>query len=266
MNIEKYKKDINSLANRGDLLYYGMIIEQNPGERENFLKKFKKEKRGKAEKEINFTKNYQIWYSEALECVRQLLPSRLDDFISFYKNKTKSKEITAENYTISDYLPGLTITRGYAKDLVVGPSSAVPAFRQQVDIIKALRKKFESSLFDIRHLVQADIFDNELDVSEELLKKGFMRAAGAVAGVVLEGHLETACENHNIKITKKNPTIADFNEALKSANAIEMSEWRNIQFLGDIRNKCDHKKKIEPKKEEIEDLIAGVKKIMKNIF
>ena len=47
-------------------------------------------------------------------------------------------------------------------------------------------------------LVQADLFDNELDAAAELNDKGFRRAAGAVAGVVLEEHLETVCEQHNI--------------------------------------------------------------------
>ena len=44
-------------------------------------------------------------------------------------------------------------------------------------------------MFDIRQLVQADLFDSELDAADELGKKKFTRAAGALAGVVLERHL-----------------------------------------------------------------------------
>lgn len=43
-------------------------------------------------------------------------------------------------------------------------------------------------------------------------------AAGAVAGVVLEGHLQTVLGNHKITIRKKNPTIAELNDPLKKAN------------------------------------------------
>ncbi|KKQ46176.1 MAG: hypothetical protein US63_C0005G0018 [Candidatus Moranbacteria bacterium GW2011_GWC2_37_8] len=267
MNIEKYKKDLEDLIGRGDSLYFGMIFEINPQEKEEFKKRYKKQEWEKIKGEFDFRKNYQCWYSEALECVRQLLPSRLEDFVSFYKSKTNRREITVTNYTVSDYIPGLSITSGgYDKKKIVGPDAAVPLFKQQLEIIKSLKRRFESSLFDIRHLVQADVFDNELEVVEELLKKGFARAAGAVAGVVLEGHLETVCENHNVKISKTKPTISDFNDALKNADVIDTATWRRIQFLGDIRNNCDHKKKDDPRKEEIEDLIEGVKKIMKNIF
>ena len=38
-----------------------------------------------------------------------------------------------------------------------------------------------------------------------------MRGAGAIAGVVLEGHLTQVCENHNLSLPKKNLTINDLN-------------------------------------------------------
>jgi hypothetical protein len=56
-------------------------------------------------------------------------------------------------------------------------------------------------------LAQADLFDSELDAAKELAKHKFTRASGAMAGVILERHLQQICQNHNIKITK-NPTIA----------------------------------------------------------
>jgi hypothetical protein len=74
--------------------------------------------------------------------------------------------------------------------------------QQQALIVQALRKRLSSSLFDIRALAQADLFDNELDEAEELNKKRFHRGAGAIAGVVLEGHLATACEQHQIAVPK----------------------------------------------------------------
>jgi hypothetical protein len=39
-----------------------------------------------------------------------------------------------------------------------------------------------------------------------------------------------------------------------------------LQFLGDIRNLCDHDKKTEPTAEQVNELIAGVAKITKTIF
>ena len=49
-------------------------------------------------------------------------------------------------------------------------------------------------------------------------------------------------------------------------DVIDTPEWRKIQYLGDIRNMCDHGKDREPNKEEITDLIDGSVKVMKTIF
>lgn len=269
-NLEKYKKDLNRLIHEGELLYYALIFDHLPKEKEKFKKKHK-EKFKEIQNQIPlFSEKYQTWYSEALECIRQLLPSRLDDFISYYKPTVKRKkdDITYENYTISDCLNGLYITRtsGLQKEKVVGPEAAIPKFRQQLKIVESLKQRFESSLFDIKQLVQADLFDSELEAARELNKKGFTRGAGAIAGVVLEKHLAQVCKNHNIPVKKKNPTINDFNQLLKNNDVIEVSTWRFIQHLADLRNLCDHNKNREPTREEIEELINGVEKITKTIF
>jgi hypothetical protein len=47
------------------------------------------------------------------------------------------------------------------------------------------------------------------------LLASILRAAGAVAGVVLEKHLRQVCDDHKITVAKKNPTIGDLNELLK---------------------------------------------------
>jgi hypothetical protein len=93
-----------------------------------------------------------------------------------------------------------------------------------------------------------------------------MRGAGAMAGVVLESHLAQVCEKHGIRITKIKPTINDYNQSLKSNNVIEIDIWRSIQYLGDLRNLCDHDKKVEPTIEQIKELIVGVEKITKSVF
>src|SRR5262249_27214319 len=149
---------------------------------------------------------------------------------------------------------------------VVGPESAFPQFEQQLEIARSAKQRFASSLFDIRQLVQGDLFDSELDAAEELAKKKFTRAAGALAGVVLEHHLAQVCENHKIKVAKKNPSISDLNDLLKSANVLETADWRFVQHLADFRNLCDHSKASEPTVDQVNDLIAGVKKVSKTLF
>ena len=74
------------------------------------------------------------------------------------------------------------------------------------------------------------------------------------------------CANHNLKFRKKNPTINDFNESLKSDGTIDVPVWRNIQRLGDLRNLCDHPKDRDPTKDEIEELISGTEKYTHSLY
>ena len=93
-----------------------------------------------------------------------------------------------------------------------------------------------------------------------------MRAAGALAGVVLEGHLAQVCQDRKLTVPKKNPGISDLNEVLKAAGAIDVPEWRFIQHLADIRNLCDHSRNPDPTVEQVTDLIGGVKKVIKTVY
>ena len=161
---------------------------------------------------------------------------------------------------------GLYLDRSRGEKRGVGPEEAIPNFRQQLAILKAVRARFESSLFDIRQLAMADLFDSELATATELVKKKFLRAAGVVAGVVLGKHLAQVCSNHSVTILKRSPTINDLNELLKKASVVDVPQWRLIQYLGDIRNLCAHNKQTEPKAEQVSDLIAGVAKTVKTLF
>ena len=151
-------------------------------------------------------------------------------------------------------------------EILVDHSAAVSKFQQQIAILKSISNRFESSLFDITQLLQADLFDTELKGAEELLKKGFFRAAGIIAGVLLEKHLFQVLSNHNINIAKKQPGINDFNDLLKNNDIIDVPLWRQIQRFGDIRNLCGHNKDREPTKEEVMELINGVDKCLKTIY
>ena len=266
-NVERFRGDLDKLIALGDQLRISIEHECFPGELEKVLKKKLDDKTVLDLKALpRFSETYQHWYSEAIVLLRQLLPDRVPDFIRHYEKPKPRKDITYDSYRIEDYLQGLTVTFGYEKKKIVGPDAAIPHFQQQLAIVKAAKSRFESSLFEIRQLVQADLFDSELEAAEELIKFKFARAAGALAGVVLEGHLAQVCSDRKIPVTKKNPTISDFNEILKAQSIIDIPLWRFIQHLADIRNLCDHSKKPDPKDAQVADLIDGVKKVIKTVF
>ncbi len=268
-NIEKYRKDLELLISAGGQLLNSMNHECFPKEFDDALAKTLKDKsevQDFKKKLPSFKDKYQSWYSESLVVIKLLLPDRVADFVKLYEKPKGRKNITYENYVIEDYLKGLRTTRGALEIEVVSPKAAIPQFQQQLSILESTQRRFESSLFNIKQLLQADFFDSELEAAKELNKKGFTRGAGAMAGVVLESHLIQVCENHNIKITKINPKINDLNELLKTNDIIEVPTWRFIQHLADLRNKCDHKKETDPTPEEIAELIDGVSKISRSVF
>lgn len=266
-NLEKYESDLDRLTKKGVSLLLSLEKEYHSESFEKLYKQIAKDNYQEFLKKIpNFDSGYQSWYSEASAVIKQLLPDRLADFSRLYEKPKSRKAITWENYVIEDLLQGLQITRGFQKEVVVNATAAIPRFKQQLEILKSAEGRFESSLFDIRQLVQADLFDSELEAARELIKNKFIRAAGAIAGVVLEKHLAQVCVNHNVSVSKKHPTINDFNELLKNNNVIDTPQWRFIQHLADLRNLCDHNKNREPKTEEIDDLISGVDKMIKTLF
>jgi len=266
-NLERYKIDLNALISKGIQLENAIQCECFPGDFQKEVKKTLGENTNDFIKNLpDFISDYQLWYSEAKTLIKQLLPERLEDFVRIYEKPKTRKSITRENYCIEDYLKGINITIGYEKKKIAGPEDAIPVFRQQLAILKSVKKRFESSLFDIQQLVQADLFDSELDAARELNKNKFTRSAGALAGVVLERHLSQVCNNHNLKIKKKEPSISDFNDTLKNSSVIDTLQWRFIQHLSDIRNLCDHNKEIDPTIEQVDELITGVIKIIKTMF
>ena len=263
-NIEKHKDELKKLIAKGEMLEQKLQYECFPQEVKKQLDK-KQEVLRFLKIYPPFSQGYQEWYSESLYVIKFLLPDRVVDFIKLYEKPKSRKSISSENYTIEDALTGLRVTGSWDKP-IADESSAIPRFRQQVNILKSAERRFEGSFFDIRQMLQADLFDSELDAAEELNNNGYGRAAGAMAGVVLESHLLQVCANHNVKIAKRDPSINDLGDLLKNDDVIEIKDWRFIQHLSDIRNKCDHKKESDPTKEEIDDLINGIDKICKTIF
>lgn len=263
-NLEKYKEDYKRLKEYGNALQYGFIFDykKHPHCKKVF-NDFDDEKKKIAER-YAFSDNYNSWYNESLRLIKQLMPERYDDFVSYYTPEKKRKDIDISNYTISDCFLGLQITKG--GQVVIEPVNAFRLFQQQLKILNSLDNCFESSLFNIKELLQADIFDSELDGARELHKNGFFRAAGALCGVILEKHFAGVCVSHTIKMKKAAPGISDYNEKLKEKLVIDNKTYLLIQRLGTIRNLCDHNKKQEPTKDDIEDLINGTDKILHEVL
>lgn len=94
-NLERYKKDLDSLIAKGGQLENALQAECLP---EGFKQTVEKQLGDKADHVLkslpSFSSDYQSWYSEAKVLVRQLLPDQISDFIRHYEKPKTRKEIT----------------------------------------------------------------------------------------------------------------------------------------------------------------------------
>ncbi|UPY36348.1 hypothetical protein [Sediminicoccus sp. KRV36] len=260
-NLARYEADLARLVEEGQSLLAAMQYEVAKAEATKHIQELLGDKADNYISKLpKFNSTYQGWYSEARSVVRQLIPDRLADFTKNYETPQNRKTLGWENYTIEDYLHGLRMPGGVSRE------AALTRMEQQLNIVASAKQRFKSSLFDIQQLAMADLFDSEIESAKALSKKKFLRAAGAVAGVVLEKHLAQICRNHNVLISKKNLTIADLNDALRTVDVIDIPRWRATQHLADLRNLCDHNKSKEPTVEQVEELVEGVAKVLKTLF
>ena len=210
-----------------------------------------------------FAPRYETWYSKALSGVTQISPLRVTEFKEAYRHE-KRREVTYDTYAISDFLLGLRVR--LHGELTFNPTQAFAVkLLRQVGIVTAAINLAPSVLRDIRAMLRAELLDSDLDAARALLKAQHLRSAGVVCGVVLESHLKGCCTVHQIKITKKSPGISDLNDLLKDGGVYDVPMWRLIQRLADIRNLCGHRKDRDPKHDEVEDLISGADKVIKEV-
>lgn len=204
---------------------------------------------------------YESWYTEACAAISSLIPSRLDDFVAAYRPKSNRKNLDIETYTISDLIKGLT-NRGQSLDI---DRIARNRLYTQISIVQAAVDIADSKLRDIRTQILGEVLREDVGMARTLLKSGYTRAGGAIAGVVLEQHLKAVAIGRSIPL-KKNPTLAVLNDALKDAQVYGVPQWRKIQYIIDMRNICAHGKDREPGRGEIEEMIDAVAKVLSTIF
>ena len=258
--IKKVEEDLEVLKLTSILIIKDILLRHGNIEKKNVTRV----KRILKESKITFEGSYQEWYSQALEVIKHFLPSRLEEFTELYKSNSKNREVNAETYSIYDYLRGVNSNPAHPNHFD-GFSIAGMRFNVQNGILQSAISSMNNSLFKIRKLIEVDLLDSEIAQTQELLKNGYLRASGVICGVVLEKHLKNVCITHELPLPK-NPTISTYNELLKNNEIVDITVWRHLALLGDLRNLCSHGNSKEPTKEQVSDLISGVQKIMKNVY
>jgi hypothetical protein len=103
----------------------------------------------------------------------------------------------------------------------------------------------------------------ELAEARDHERAGRVRAAGCIAGVVLERRLVGLASAHGAVMTKKLSTLDDYNSALKGMRVYDQATWRRIQHLTDLRNRCAHALADEPTRQDAKDIVEGVEAVLR---
>jgi hypothetical protein len=129
--------------------------------------------------------------------------------------------------------------------------------RRLAAVFLAAKEDFEGGYVkSIRSLIQAEVFDDELEQATELLNSGYLSAAAVVSGTVLESTLRTLCTTQNIPVGKMDKMNAD----LAKAGTHNMLVQKKITAIAAVRNSAAHGKPEEFTRADVQSMIEEVRR------
>jgi hypothetical protein len=137
---------------------------------------------------------------------------------------------------------------------------------QALGVLKAAKDDFDGGhLFEVRRLVEGELFDDFLEQAEHLLESGYHQAAAVIAGAVLEDGLRKRCEKLSITLPPA-PKLDSMNAELAKAGAYEKLQLKKITALAHIRNKAAHGKWTEFSVEDVKEMLPSVRRILETFL
>lgn len=131
--------------------------------------------------------------------------------------------------------------------------------QQMKAVFMAAKEDFEGGyLNSVRNLVQAEVFDNELDQAKELLVSGYAAAAAVIAGTVLETTLRNMCSDNGLPLGKLEKMNADLTKQGIYNNLIQ----KRITALAGVRNSAAHGKTEEFNKDDVHSMINEIERFV----
>lgn len=192
----------------------------------------------------NCSRDYQRWYSAARAVISRNQSDRLVEFDQAYSEIQTLLQVRHvakhEGFKLMDLIDF------------------------QFEVMAAVPSHLRFSMYDIELTAYSVLMDDELEAAQHLHSKGFLRPAGALAGVILERYLKNLLRKHTppIKYSEK-AGLGKLNDLCKES-VFDLATWRKVQYLADLRHVCTHDKAREPTADEVGDLINGVSAIVKS--
>ncbi len=205
--------------------------------------------------------SYQVWYTQALRAVREVIPERRREFAAYYRCGPGDQ---GRPTTISDILGSQSSAPSAGEQ---GGGLALlfdPGMTQAFLYLLGMQLAILASALPVLEVQQACL-DTDLAAARALLGRGQCRAAAAVAQLALERHLRAVARRHQVIVKKKTLGVAKLNRALLKAGVYDRPRWRRIQRLAEAGDACLRDKKGRPARKAVRQLIAGVEKTLTQV-
>ena len=204
----------------------------------------------------SFEEGYQKWYSRTLPLMKQLALDRYPEFQSYYLVDPKYGWYNSNAYVIQDYF------RGRESDDAV--TETARCFRSQLALLKSVEDRLAWSSIDTADQAERGLQLAFLETARDLMQIN-ERAAGALAGTVLETYLKKLAATYKLKFRKLSPSIREYLEALKTAKALDIAVHSKAIWLAEISDRSRAAGET-PTKLQVRDLIDGTNWFLCNIF
>ena len=133
------------------------------------------------------------------------------------------------------------------------------AFKRMKAIFTAAMDDYKGgSLTSIRNLVQAEVFDNQLEQARELLSLGHKWASAVAAGIVLETALRDLCSRQGLMHSSLDKMNAD----LARIGIYNELQQERIAALAGIRNSAAHGKSDGFSDVDVHNMIRDVEQFL----
>ena len=176
------------------------------------------------------------------------------DFIEWQMKSKNILNITCgeESHYLSQFKTNLKAGMGDTNISIL--NRLIPILRAAEDDLK------NGFLITIKQLVQADVFDSELEQAKSLLQNGYKNAAAVIAGTVLETAIKEICLNNGIELDRKK--LTHLNDELAKAGIYNKLQQKQITALADIRNNAAHGDYDQFTQEHVERMIEDIEKFL----
>ncbi|HEV2332750.1 MAG TPA: hypothetical protein VGV16_06270 [Gammaproteobacteria bacterium] len=206
--------------------------------------------------ETHFEERYQSWYSRALPLMKQLAPDRYAEFQSFYVVDPRYPWHDRSAYVIQDFF------RGRGADDPGG--EATRCFKNQLAILRSVTDRLAWTSLDTDDQAERGMQLALLEAARDLIGID-ERAAGAMAGTMLDAYLKKLADRRAVKFRKQKPPTAELVEALKQAKVFDVPVWSQATWLAEIHARC-LKEGEGPTKLQVRDLVDGTQWLLTHVF